>query len=1020
MKDLNCRNFVFFLGLIFCNVLAFGQTYEMDAEDGNTIVTCSGTFTDSDPSTTGNYADNEDYTVTFCSGSGDFLTFDFDVSGFFDALGTGDTLYMYDGTSTSGDLIMKIDNTDDPAFSQFMLSTFSTCVTFHFVSNGDGNTNDGWAAIISCPSPPAPCNNNQVAADIQLQAPYICNLDGYCGNTSSYYHEDLPNNMTSGGNCPSTQAFLGTIENNSWLAFEATTTSVSLDFTVSGCGTDGIQVGILQFNGTDWVRYSPCAQTDGANTGTFTVTGTGLTVGETYYLMMDGNAGANCDYQINVSGGTGVAIVDAGPDQTICGGSVNLTATGPVSAVYTWHSLDGVVTGATGANQTFNPAVTTTYVVEVTGGGVCENQTDTVVVTVNTGSIDAGTDGSVTFCNTDSPADLFAELGGTPDAGGSWSPALNSGTGVFTPGTDAANTYVYTVTGGCGSASANVVVAVDNGLPDTGVDGSADFCNTDPATDLINSVGGTPDAGGTWSPAMNSGTGVFTPGTDAANTYTYSITNACGTSNTDVVVAVDNGLPDTGGDASTTLCVGDPAVDLISVLTGSPDAGGIWSPAMNSGTGVFDPATDAANTYTYSITNFCGTSSSDVNVSVVTLPNAGANGTSTFCENGNSENLFDFLQGSPDGGGTWTPALNSGTGIFDPQTDAAGTYTYTINTSCGIATSTVEVTINPLPNPGVGGSLSICSTDPAEDLVNSLTGTPEAGGTWTPALASGSGVFDPVLDNPGTYTYTLTNSCGSASSTVEVSTTPAANAGTATTLNICEDATVFSLGDSLLGNPDSGGTWDPSLNSGSDLFDPSIDIAGTYVYTVTNSCGSATQELLINFTPLPNAGLNSTLIICPTGEAVDLLDVLDGSPEQGGFWSPVLSSGTNVFNPNSDPLTVYTYTVSNSCGNSTSELSITDDGADCDQHVYIPNIFSPNGNGENDILYVRGKGVSEMTFTIYNRWGQIIFQSNSLDNGWDGTFGGKPVNAGVFVYVLKGEFINGDSIDLKGNVTLVK
>ncbi|MFT4601056.1 MAG: gliding motility-associated-like protein [Arenicella sp.] len=1175
MKYMTLKNFFFLTTFVCFSSTSFGQTYEIDVEDGNTITTCSGTFTDSNPSTTGNYADNEDYTVTFCSGSGDFLTFDFDVSGFFDPLGAGDTLYMYDGTTTTGDLIMKIDNTDDPAFSEFMLSTFSTCVTFHFVSDGAGN-NDGWAANISCPSPPVSCNNNEVAADIALQAPYLCNLDGYCGNTSSYYHEDLPNNMIgTGGNCPSTQAFLGTIQNNSWVRFEATTNTVSLDFVVTGCA-DGIQVGILQFDGANWQRFSPCAPTDGGNNGTFTVVGSGLTIGETYYLMMDGNMGANCDYLINVTGGVGVAIVDAGVDQVICGGNVNLTATGPGTAIYSWHSLDGLIIGAVGANQTFSPLVTTTYVVEVTGGGVCENQTDTVVVTVGAGAVDPGTNGAITYCNIDAASDLYLELGGTPDLGGVWSPVMNSTTGVFTPGTDPAGTYTYTVTGGCGTASAEVVVSVDTGTDDPGANGAVTFCNTDAATDLFLSLGGTPDAGGAWTPALTSGTGVFNPAADAATTYTYTVTNACGaataevavtvdigiddpgtngavafcntdaatdlflslggtpdaggawtpaltsgtgvfnpavdagvtytyavtnacgaataevavtvdigiddpgtngavafcntdaatdlflslggtpdaggawtpaltsgtgvfnpavdagvtytyavtnacgTASAEVVVSVDSGLADAGLDGSITLCVGDPATDLFNELNGTPLAGGGWVPVMTSGTGVFDPGSDAANTYTYSLTNTCGTSSSEVIVAVVTSPDAGTNGTVTFCENDATADLLTSLNGTPDAGGSWTPALTSGTGIFDPANDNAGTYTYTINTSCGSATAEVDVTLNLLPDAGGNSNATFCSSGAATDLATYLTGTPELGGTWLPVLISGTGVFDPTTDVAGTYTYTLTNSCGSTASTVDVMITVDANAGTANAISICSSENSFDILDSLSGTPDAGGTWAPALFSGTDSFDPAMDAAGVYTYTATNSCGTSTAEMTVNFIAMPDAGVGNTYITCSTSPSVDLLTVMNGSPEDGGVWSPSLTSGTNFFDPEFDPMLDYTYTVSNSCGSNSSIVTITSDGADCDQHVYVPNVFSPDGNGENDELYVRGKGIDSFTFSLFNRWGQLIFETSSLDLAWDGTFGGKPVNAGVFVYVLKGQFANGEEIDQKGNVTLVK
>jgi hypothetical protein len=359
-------------------------TYEIDAYNGDTITTCGGFFTDSNPSTTGNYGDNEDYTITFCSASGVPLSFDFDdnVNAHYDPLVAGDTLYMYDENMN---LIMQIDGTDEPTSgtTQFNLSSTSQCVTFRFISNGSGN-DDGWKAIVACIAPPANCNGNEPAADIALQAPYICNFDGYCGSTSSYYNEDLPDEMVgSGGSCLSSQAFLGTIENNSWIRFLAGATSISMDFTVSGCGTNGIQVAILGDDGSGWTRYSGCAETDGANTGTFTLTATGLTIGEEYYMMADGNAGANCNYTINVDASSGIITVDAGTDQQVCSGDpVNLSVAGPPGATYTWNSLDGVVTNASGANQTFNPIVATTYVVEVSGGGVCQTQTDTVEVTM--------------------------------------------------------------------------------------------------------------------------------------------------------------------------------------------------------------------------------------------------------------------------------------------------------------------------------------------------------------------------------------------------------------------------------------------------------------------------------------------------------------------------------------------------------------------------------------------------------------------------------------------------------------
>ncbi len=87
--------------------------------------------------------------------------------------------------------------------------------------------------------------------------------------------------------------------------------------------------------------------------------------------------------------------------------------------------------------------------------------------------------------------------------------------------------------------------------------------------------------------------------------------------------------------------------------------------------------------------------------------------------------------------------------------------------------------------------------------------------------------------------------------------------------------------------------------------------------------------------------------------------------------------------------------------------------------VGVPTAFSPNGDGNNDILYVMGT-VTQLDFTIYNRWGQEVFKSNDPLIGWDGTFKGQMLNPGVFAYILKGKDINGQAIDQRGDVTLVK
>lgn len=87
--------------------------------------------------------------------------------------------------------------------------------------------------------------------------------------------------------------------------------------------------------------------------------------------------------------------------------------------------------------------------------------------------------------------------------------------------------------------------------------------------------------------------------------------------------------------------------------------------------------------------------------------------------------------------------------------------------------------------------------------------------------------------------------------------------------------------------------------------------------------------------------------------------------------------------------------------------------------VYLPNAFSPNGDSENEILYVRGKYIEEMDLVIYDRWGEKVFESHDPANGWDGTFNGKVLAPDVYGYYLRILCIGGDSHVEKGNVTIL-
>jgi gliding motility-associated-like protein len=93
---------------------------------------------------------------------------------------------------------------------------------------------------------------------------------------------------------------------------------------------------------------------------------------------------------------------------------------------------------------------------------------------------------------------------------------------------------------------------------------------------------------------------------------------------------------------------------------------------------------------------------------------------------------------------------------------------------------------------------------------------------------------------------------------------------------------------------------------------------------------------------------------------------------------------------------------------------------DVEPIVFVPDAFSPNGDGNNDVLFVRGDGIASIHFRIYDRWGEEVFYTQDLHQGWDGRFKGKALNSGVFAYTLHVVFRNGKEKDYTGNLTLVR
>ncbi|HEX8021444.1 gliding motility-associated C-terminal domain-containing protein [Mucilaginibacter sp.] len=109
-----------------------------------------------------------------------------------------------------------------------------------------------------------------------------------------------------------------------------------------------------------------------------------------------------------------------------------------------------------------------------------------------------------------------------------------------------------------------------------------------------------------------------------------------------------------------------------------------------------------------------------------------------------------------------------------------------------------------------------------------------------------------------------------------------------------------------------------------------------------------------------------------------------------------------------------------SCTLSEASAAVTASTIDNNNVIYVANNFTPNGDGNNDIIYVHGKNITTLSFYVYDQWGQLLFTSTDVNKGWDGYFKGSLMPVGVYVYYLKATMNNGAQLSKKGTITLLR
>ncbi len=578
-----------------------------------------------------------------------------------------------------------------------------------------------------------------------------------------------------------------------------------------------------------------------------------------------------------------------------------------------------------------------------------------------------GDNSSATLCSAAAPVSLFSLLSGNPDPGGSWKDPLGAPHGdTFNPAVDPGGNWVYTHSGPspCSPASATLTLTKVQ-APDPGTNSTLTLCATDGPTSLFSALGGSPDPGGSWTaPGGGAHSGTFNPATDPAGVYTYTVTGTspCLSASATVTVTV-NAPPNAGNGATTTVCSNGAPFSLFALLTGSPSVSGAWTgPGGGPVSGTYTPGTSTPGIYTYTVAGLppCAPDAATVTVTQVAAPNAGTSASTTVCSDDAPFSMRSLLGGSPAAGGTWVGPGGPHADQFNPAVDPAGVYTYTVagTPPCANATATLTITVRPAPNAGTDGAVTLCSTDGVFQLFGALGGSPDVGGTWRdPANQIHSGSFTPGTSTPGIYTYTVTglSPCDPDVSQVTVTVNAAPNAGIGATVTRCSNAANVNLFNQLGGSPNAGGTWTGPSGAHSNIFDPDVDPAGAYTYTVVGlaPCANAQATITMVVVQEPDAGTNGSITVCGNDAPFSLFGVLGGTPDGNGTWTaPGGGASTGTFTPGTSTPGVYTYTVAGTppCAN--------------DQATVTVDVVAPPNPGTNGSLTVCSNNAAVDLFTL--------------------------------------------------------
>ena len=411
-------------------------------------------------------------------------------------------------------------------------------------------------------------------------------------------------------------------------------------------------------------------------------------------------------------------------------------------------------------------------------------------------------------------------------------------------------------------------------------------------------------------------------------------------------------------------------------------------------------------------------------VYVLPKPTATAAGDTAIC-------LGDSAQLSASGGSAylWLPGTNlsdasSAAPWASPLTTTLYAVTVVDSNNCSDNAS-VLITVYPLPVANAGTDTAICLGDSVQ-----LNASGGVSYLWfSTAYLSNDSTGDPwtLPDTNSEYVVAVTSSAGCQSQdSLMISFIPDVALSVAGDTGICSGETV-----TLWATASDNIIW--STGATTDSIQALLIGDSSFVVTAGNTCYVLVDSIQVSVFPIPtvDAGLDQT-------QGVDTTLQLAALPPDTGqaytyLWQPVEGlSCSDCPNPvvSVDVTTEYVLSVTNEWGcTGYDTILITYDPTVVVVlpvlSVYVPDIFSPNGDDSNDWFFIQGKGIESLNLMIFDRWGEKVFenrefQANEESEGWNGKYRGKPVKVGSFKYVVSGMYIDGTKIKKAGDLLLVR